>query len=149
VAEQDFSEFTDKRVLLVENLDKPNAKGETAVELEGKVETGNAMGVLFKEKGKTAIRLIEANKIERITYAPETPKELKQKPLKLVTHGEARSHLIERHGYKVSDIQRMAEPEALSYHNTLDHADLGHRHEEKKPVEAKAAEQDAAAESAA
>ena len=66
----DLSEYTGKKIVLIVNLSEPNEAGERAVELEGKAESANALGILFKPKGKAGLELIEASTIEEVRLAP-------------------------------------------------------------------------------
>ena len=134
MAEQkDFSEFVDKKVILVQNLKEPNEKGEGAVEIEGTVVAANAIGILLKPKGQVKPVIIEVGDVEQIGYAPEKIKAIKAKMLKPITYGQAKSHLLERHGMTLTDVNKLSEEEALKYHNGLDHKvlDLGHVHGDK------------------
>lgn len=133
MAEEDYSRFTDKRVVVVYNLEEPDAEGHAASEIEGTVQAANSEAILIKPKGKTTPSLILTSMIESIEYVNEKPKELKAKVLKEVDYGTARSHLLERHGYTLSEINKVSEKEALEVHSLIDHvaAGLGHVHGNK------------------
>lgn len=122
----DFSEFTDKKVTL-QLTDNST--------VEGTVEAGSAVGVVFKEKGQRGTKLIEASQIAAIELVAEAPKKLKQRTLPIVTEGKVREHLIERHGYAVSEIEKLSEDDAKTFHDGLDHSDLGHKHRAKTEAE--------------
>lgn len=107
----------------------------SVVELEGKVEAASEMGVAFKEKGKRDVVLVEVSQIEEISAAPTKPKTLAQKKLKLIGEGQARQHLLDRHGYERSTVNGLTDEQAFQIHEDIDHADLGHRHEETKVEE--------------
>jgi hypothetical protein len=127
----DLLQYNEKKVIVTVNLDEANDKGELAVEIEGTVVAANELGLLLKPKGRTQAELIEADKIEMVSYVPEKPKTIKAKSLKVVTHGDARTHLIERHGVTLSWANQATEESALKYHASLDHSDLGHNHDPK------------------
>lgn len=129
----DLSQYTGKKVIVTQNLAAPDADGNSAVEVEGTVQVGNASGVLIKPKGKATFDLIEAASIEEIRLAPEKDKAFKASKLKLVTVGQARRHLLERHGVTLKWANSVTEEQALEYHNSLNHVelDLGHVHSEK------------------
>jgi hypothetical protein len=118
-----LEEFDGKQVLLHVVVD-----GEL-VEREGKVEAASEQGMAFKEKGKRDVELIEPDQIEEIALAPTKPKTLSQKKLKEVELTTARQHLLDRHGYERSVVNKMTDEQAFADHNDIDHKDLGHRHE--------------------
>lgn len=132
-----FAEYTGKKVVVTHNTtDKDGAP--VTEELEGKVEVGNDTGLLVKPKGKTSLVLIEAANVELVELAPDDTA-LKAKKIKPVKLGQARSHLLERHGVSLSEVNGLTEQEAYDAHLRIDHvqADLGHFHGEKDaPAEA-------------
>ncbi len=134
VATQDLTDFVNKRVTLIHNLATPNEKGETAEELEGTLVAVAGDAVMFKPKGKTNALLIDLGEVERVDFAQEKAKTLPRKTLKPVTHGQARAHLLERHGFALAAINGMGETEAFKLHADMDHVelDLGHVHGEKE-----------------
>jgi hypothetical protein len=140
----DYSEYVGKRVMLTHNLKEANDKGELAEELEGTVEAANPLGVMFKPKGQVKALLFEAGDIEEVRYAPEKAKTMKAKTLKPITFGQAKGHLLERHGLTLAEVNGLTEEQALEYHNGLDHValDLGHVHGEKESAPAAAAQAD-------
>lgn len=129
---------------VLENLEQHNGKkvvltlvgpqtddGEPApTQVEGKVEMGNALGLLFKPKGKAQPELIEKDKILDIVPAPDKPKVLKAKSLKEVAADSVRSHLLERHGVDLDWANGATDEAAATYHDSLDHTQLklGHVH---------------------
>lgn len=145
----DYSEFVGKKVIVTRNLPTPNEKGEGAVEVEGTLEAANEFGVMLKPKGQVKAEIINASEIEEIRFAPEKVKAVKAKTLKVIEHGQAKSHLLERHGYTLTEVNEMTETQAYELHKGIDHvaADLGHVHGEKE--KAPAAEAVADEESAA
>lgn len=125
----EYAQYQGKKVILVRN-----EKGKTeAEEIEGTVEATNPMGVLIKPKGKSQLTLIEIDEIEQISFVETKPKELVAKVLKPVEFGQARNHLLERHGITLAQVNDLTEVEAFEIHAKLDHADanLGHVHEDK------------------
>jgi hypothetical protein len=134
----DLKQFTDKKVTLTRNLDKPNDKGETAEELEGTVMAVAGSGVMFKPKGKTSATIIDLDDIEKIDYLETSSKKLTRKTLKVVTFGQARTHVLERHGLTLGQVNAMSEKDAFDWHAAIDHeaADLGHVHGDKPAPEA-------------
>lgn len=133
----DYKKFEGKRVRLVRNLDKPNENGESAVEMEGKVEVVNEQGILIKPKGKVQLDLLTNDEIEEIDFAPEKAKVLKARQLKPIEHGQARNHLLERHGWTLDKANAITEAEALELHGEIDHVaeNLGHVHVSKEESE--------------
>lgn len=109
----------------------------TLVELEGKIEAASEAGFAFKEKGKSSLDLYDSAQVEEIQVAPEKPKSIPQKKLKPIDVGQARQHLADRHGISMKWIKENTEQAAFAYHQTIDHRDLGHRHEAatEKPTE--------------
>lgn len=105
-------------------------EGEESVELEGKAEAANALGILLKPKGKTNFELIELSNIASVSLAPEKDIVLKARTLKLVELGQAKAHLLERHAYTLSEVNGLGEEQASDLHHQIDHPveDLGHVH---------------------
>lgn len=128
-----YTDFVGKKIVLTRNLKEPNAKGELAEEVEGTLEAANPQGIMFKPKGQVKPEIIMADEVEEIRYAPEKAKALKAKTLKPITYGQARGHLLERHGMTLTQVNGLTEEQALAYHNELDHvaSGLGHVHGEK------------------
>jgi hypothetical protein len=127
----DFEKYHGQKVIVQRNLSEPDASGNTLVEITGKAESSNVMGVLLKPKGRTQFELIPASEIESIEFAPEEAKKLKQKTIAVIDYGKARQHLVDRHGVALSEVNDMTEEKAFEYHKGLDHADLGHVHGDK------------------
>lgn len=101
----------------------------TLQEIEGKIEAASEAGIAFKPKGKSSLDLLEPNKIEELQVAPEKPKAVTRKKLKPIELGQARQHLADRHGISMEWLKNNTEEAAFAYHEQLDHADLGHKHE--------------------
>lgn len=129
-------QYVGKKVLVT-------VKGENgdAVEVEGTVDVGNDLGLVIKPKGKTRLDIIEQDDIIEIKYVADAPKPLAAKTLKVVEFGQARNHLLERHGYTLTDINKMDEQAAFDFHASLDHValNLGHVHGAKEATPAAAA----------
>lgn len=139
----EYDEYQGKKVILTVNA-PTEAEPDATEELEGTAVAANALGIMLKPKGKTGLELFEADRIVGVAYAPEKEKELKAKTLKIVDHGNAKQHLVDRHGYKLAEINGMEETAAFDFHKTLEHKelDLGHLHGDtsKKEADAPAAE---------
>jgi len=133
VTAPDLADYVNKKVTLTRNLSVANDKGETAEELEGLLVAVAGDAIMFRPKGKTNALLIDLPDVESIAYAQEKAKTLSRKTLKPVTHGQARTHLLERHSFTLGVIHGMSETDALAKHNEIDHekSDLGHVHGEK------------------
>jgi hypothetical protein len=133
VSVTDLKDFEDQKVVLVRNLAKPNDKGETAEELEGTLVAVAGDAVMFKQKGKATAGLIDISDIERVDHAESGTKKLARKTLKMVKFGQARNHLLERHGYTLTQVNDLSEKEAFELHEAIDHEaqDLGHVHKDK------------------
>lgn len=123
----DLSQYEGKKIIVVKK------DGENAVELEGTAQTANEVGILLKPKGKATVDIVSAEDIVEVRYVVEKPKALTRKTLKVVEFGQARNHLLERHGYTLARINEMDEQEALNEHSRINHeaADLGHVHGDK------------------
>lgn len=142
--ERDLSQFKDKRVVVTRNLPEPNDKGESAVEVEGLVQVGSALGLVIKPKGQTKFDLIPAEEIEEIHLAKDSSKPLKASKIKLVELGQARRHLLERHGYTLEWVNSVDEETAKQHHDEIDHEaeGLGHVHSAKGDKDEKKDESD-------
>ncbi len=97
---------------------------------EGRVEAAGPFGVAFKPKGKGSV-IVEPGDILNIE-ASAVVKKITRKSLLPATAENVRQHLVDRHGYGVTDIEKMTPEQALAWHdNDLDHANLGHDHAKK------------------
>ena len=112
-------------------------KLKDGTEHEGRIDAGSAIGIVLRPKGSRGSLLIEAKDIESITVEAKGKPRLRRKVLPTPLPGRNREHLIERHGYAVSEIEAMDEASAKAFHDSLDHSDLGHSHRE--PTEAEKA----------
>ena len=130
----DLSQYHGKKVRIVA---APEGEGD-AVELEGTAESATAAGILFRGKGKTKKDIIEPERIIEITLLADGEPKLKAKTLKPVVLGQAKSHLLERHGATLADVNGMTEDYAFGLHQDIDHVadDLGHVHGDKSETPA-------------
>lgn len=128
-----LAQYDDKRV----NITFKNDEGEVVTQ-EGKVESASEVGVLFKERGKSSMSIIEPDDIESIELAAVREPKISVKKLKPVELGKARAHLADRHGLNMAYINSVTEQQAFDYHAELDHKelDLGHIHEGDEEPEA-------------
>lgn len=147
MSDTDLTKYSGQRVVVQVKLDEPNDKGETLIEIEGKAEAANALGILIKPKGRTQVELVEVDKIESVELAPESEKKLSAKSLAILDLGKGRQHLLDRHGLTLEEVNQLNEEQAFDYHGELDHVELGlgHKHEEKKAAEERAEATEAAA----
>ena len=129
MSELDLNQFKEKKVTLVVNP----ADGGDAEELEGTVVAVTGSAIMFRPKGKTSPRIIEKGAIECIEHAATGDKKLGVRTLKVVQFGQARAHLLERHGATLKTVNALTEKEAFDQHAALDHValDLGHVHKDK------------------
>lgn len=128
----DLSQFLNKRVTLVLNLDKPNADGHLAEELDGLVTTVSPDGdaLILKPRGSTLTMLIETKKIEpdSMKIVVEKPRELKPRALGPLSLSNARQHLLSHHWFQVGLINDMTDEHAHKVHEAIDHTGFGHTH---------------------
>lgn len=127
-------QYVGKKIILTVNLKEANEKGELAEEIEGTLEAANAMGLMVKPKGQVKARIIELSDIEgELRLAPTKEKALTARKIKPVQLGQAKSHLLERHGFRLQDVNAMSEEEAYNGHAKIDHVadNLGHVHVDK------------------
>ena len=124
VAVEDLQSFVEKEAIL--HLIQEDG---TLKEVTGTIKAATVAGVPFKTKGKSGLDLLTVEQIEEISYAPVKPKAVVQKKLKPIEYGQARQHLIDRHGVELSWGKEADERSAFEYHKDLDHSNLGHRHE--------------------
>lgn len=128
----DLSQFLNKRVTLVLNLDKPNPEGHLAEELDGLVTTVSPDGdaLILKPRGSTLTMLIETKNIEpdSMKVVIEKPRELKPRALGPLSLGNARQHLLSHHWFQVAPINDMTDEQAHKVHEGIDHTGFGHTH---------------------
>lgn len=103
---------------------------------EGKVEAASTTGVAFKPKGKGTVIVLPVD-VQEIEAAPIV-KKITRKSMLLASLDNVRQHLVDRHGYKVGDIETMTPEGALEFHATLEHGELGHDHK-REPAQAEQA----------
>jgi hypothetical protein len=128
---KDYTSFIDKRVILTLEED-----GE-AVEVEATVKAANGSGLLIKPKGKTNFEVIDPDAVLEIESAPTTARALKARTVKPLQHGQARAHLLDKHGWTLEQVNATSEDEAFAQHEQIDHETLGlgHVHGEKASSE--------------
>lgn len=126
----DYTVFKGKKVTVT-------TKGE---DIDGTVEEASLAGIVLKPKNSSRSLLVESKDIDDIVESGSGPKRLKSKSLPQPVSGKFREHLVDRHGYPLADIQAMAESDAESFHNSLDHSPLGHFHRAVTPAEEAIAE---------
>lgn len=114
-------------------------------QVEGFVEAASAIGVAFKQKGKSTLAMYEPKDIVAAEVLPDKPKVLKQKVLQPIPLDQVRAHLADRHGINLTWLNASTNEEAAAFHDSLDHVGgeagpLGHRHEVKSEKKDEAAE---------
>jgi hypothetical protein len=140
----DLATLSGKRISLTFH-DKDSGESQT---LEGRVEIGSEVGLMFKEKGKSNVLLIEASQIDAVgELAPKEPN-VSVKTLQPIPLGRIRQHLADRHGYKRSDVNGLSEAQAEELHDSLDHSELAHKHEVPKAQTEAGSESDGEADAA-
>ena len=128
--------YTGKRVSLVftrEVKGEGDAPATTEqVEQEGRVEVGAAIGLMFKEKGKSNVQFIETPQIVSVTELAVREPKVTVKTLQPVAAGRVRQHLADRHGYPLDQVNGLTEAAATELHDGIDHSTLAHKHEVPK-----------------
>jgi len=116
---------------------------------EATVEAGSDMGYIIKPKGKGGVQLVKSDQVEKIELAPASETTLKPRRLNKVGLDTVKRHLVDRHGYKLSEINKLPTEDALTFHDSLEHDDLSHFHadppEKKEKGEKEGADVPAAA----
>ena len=130
VSVEDLVKHIDKDVI-VHLIQEDGSLEET----EGKIKAASEAGVAFKPKGKSGVDLLMVAQIEEIAAAPSKPKSIAQKKIKPVPEGGMRQHLADKHGISLKWCRDSTEEAAVEFHNSLDHADLGHVHVEAAKAE--------------
>lgn len=97
-------------------------------EVTGTILAATEAGVPFKEKGKAGVELLTAEQIYEAVAAPEKPKPITQAKQKPVPEGGMRRHLATYHGVSLKWCREATEEQAVEFHNTIDHSDVGHKH---------------------
>lgn len=110
---------------------------EDADLIKGTVTAATAQGILFKPYGKASVELVEASRVKYIELQPVND-ELTARRMNPVTVNTVKRHLVDRHGYKLADVNGMQAEAAFDFHeNTIDHSVLGHYHAEPPAKEDK------------
>lgn len=120
----DLTDFVNKKVTLTFRAE---ADAEPVTK-EGTVQAASAIGMIFKEKGKADVDIVEPDSIVSIEEVPEKEPNVTVKKLKPVT-SNFRQHLGDRHGYLPADLNKMTEAQAKEIHDGIDHGPLAHKHE--------------------
>lgn len=99
--------------------------------LNGKVEVSNEMGLVIKPTGKVNVVLIEKAAVVSVSVDALPVKVIKVKKLMPLQPTDARSHLTTHHGYTLAQVNAdgFSDADAFTVHQGLDHAGLGHNHE--------------------
>lgn len=123
-----LQEFVDKEAILQIIQDDGTLKQVTAT-----IKAATVAGVALKEKGRPNLELTMVDKIEEIDKAPVKAKAISQKKLKPIEFGQARQHLLDRHGVELKWAKDSDEQTAFDWHAGLDHSYLGHIHVVEEP----------------
>jgi hypothetical protein len=127
----DLTQYANKKVLV--RLDADDAELG-----KGTVTAATVQGILFKPYGKASVDLIPASRVKHIELQPISD-ELTARRVNPVTVNTVKRHLVDRHGYKLADVNAMQAEAAFEFHeNTIDHSVLGHYHAEPPVKEEKA-----------
>lgn len=123
----DVSTYIGKKVIVTAKDGEDGSK-----EIEGKVEAASELGILIKPKGRNDLTLIEAGDLLDVLAPPEQERRLAVKYIKKdIEPGQMRRHLLDRHGLSISYVNGISESDAITYHDGVDHSDLGHQHGER------------------
>ncbi|MEU4066705.1 hypothetical protein AB0F25_30705 [Streptomyces wedmorensis] len=126
----DYSVYKGKMVELTVNID-----GEEET-LTGRIVEGNALGVCFKKKSQRVQDIINADDIVKVDEVTSARLQLvSRKRLRAASETSIKRHLADYHGWPVSDLNGMADSEALRRHSEIDHSDLGHYHSDEASSE--------------
>lgn len=121
--------LTEKTVIVTYNLDKPDANGNLAIEVEGQIQAAAEMGIMLRPRGQGKGEMYYAAQIESIVPVLKY-KEVAAKVLKPTTLDDARGHLADRHGMTLETVNALPPLAALTAHDGISHANLGHTHSE-------------------
>src|SRR5919205_893721 len=119
----DLTAYAGKKVTLVYRDD--DEKEQTK---EGTVQAASAIGLVFKEKGKADVDIVQSDAVVSIEEQAEKEPNVQVKKLQPVTKN-FRQHLADRHGYLPKDLNQMTEAQGKELHDSIDHSELGHKHE--------------------
>lgn len=103
--------------------------GETR-EVVATVEVVNDLAVLIKPRGKATSLMVFSPDQNVLDYGLDDskPVALKQKELKDTTLNTVRTHLADRHGISLSEVNELDDEAAAELHLKLGHGDLSHTH---------------------
>lgn len=137
VSIEELQKFIDKDVVL-----HVHQSDGSVAERTGVIKQATVAGVPFKEKGKPNLDLLTAEQIYEVGLAPAKAKPVTQKAINPIELGQARQHLLDRHGVELSWGKEADEKQAFDYHAGLDHSNLGHRHYTEDELKEKQAKKD-------
>lgn len=86
--------------------------------------------VAFKYRGSTSVVMLELEDIVTISYIDPKARPVKPRRLGLVNEKNVRQHLAFNHGFTLTQVNSLSVNEAFAIHDGVDHADLGHVHED-------------------
>jgi hypothetical protein len=120
-----LEQYVGKRV----KMTYKNESGDT-VEAVATVEVVNDLAVLIRPRGKTTSLMVFEPDQNVLDYGLDDskPVALKQRELKDTTLNTVRTHLADRHGIPLSQVNEMDEEAAAELHLKLGHGDLSHTH---------------------
>jgi hypothetical protein len=102
----------------------------------GQIKVATVAGVGWTQKGKPGAELKKPEDFYEVELAAAKPKAVTQKKLKPIAEGQMRQHLADKHGTSLQWCKSATEQQAVDFHKTIDHSDLGHNHEAKdKPAD--------------
>jgi len=107
-------------------------RGADDLELEGKVLSADASGLVILVKNKPII--VEARDILDI-HRSSLPSKIVRRKMRYIPPWQARQHLLDRHGLQWDLIKMLAVKSAGALHDKIDHTNLGHQHRESEEDE--------------
>jgi hypothetical protein len=122
----DLASYASKKVNLTFRDDE-----DKEVTKEGTISAASAIGLVFKEKGKADVDIVQSDSIISIEELAEKPGKVQVKKLQPVTKNY-RQHLADRHGYLPADLNKLTEEQGKEIHDGIDHSELAHKHEVPK-----------------
>ena len=127
---EDLQQYVEKPVIVHLITDEG-----TLDEVHGEIKAATVAGVAFKKKGTSGLQLLDVSKIEEVASAPVKAKPVTQKKIAPIEMGQARQHLLDRHGVELAWAKEADEKSAFEWHASLDHSNLGHIHvaKDEKP----------------
>jgi hypothetical protein len=101
-------------------------------EWEGTVIAASPIAILVKPRGAMLAELVQAENIIDLEVLANPNAKLILRKIRILKPHEVRQHLVDRHGESWDNVERMNDIAAFEFHNSLDHSNLGHIHEDKK-----------------